>query len=492
MKNYRLVSPAYGTIDIDTLKNDANATSGVQVQPGATGLGLPPLEVQYQAMAGDGAQFRSSRVAQRDIDLTLFVFAPNAPALGALVAQLARVLSGPMRLEAEGTVGLDAYTGKWFLDVRHVGGGDFPTGLDTDHRTEAWLSVTLRAGDPYWQAVTPIEFSKPPTVEIEWGGEFMGLMTAGNDSVGLKVTAHGPLNGFVIQRFNTGDTVGRPALEYGAYVAPGESVVVDFREGTVQSGTGTNLYQHVATGADLSPLSPGGWIQTWANLPTAPQIAAPSAQNHIANPVFAVGPVGGLNPSNGWGGSANAHWAFGGGGLVFDGTERTTSPDYRVTMATGLTVGKLYDLVLRVEGVGKWSNLGIKQAVDGMQVFLDGWGGAPVIGTITPQQGIAELREYRLTFRASRTSMPVSLTPSFISRNDGTAIYHRCLPMTIKGVGIVDSGVPFFSGSSASGGGHSYAWSGTAHASTSTRSTPGTTATSRIAGALYPGAKVLL
>jgi hypothetical protein len=128
---------------------------GVQARSGLTGLGLPPVQVQWLEGAGDGAVAHGWRTLPRDIDLPLDIVGADREDLIEWLSRLSRVLGKPSMTPGSHASVLylnfyDEEGEKWSCPVEHVGGGDYTYGQDTIGETDIELVVTLRAGDPYW------------------------------------------------------------------------------------------------------------------------------------------------------------------------------------------------------------------------------------------------------------------------------------------------------------------------------------------------------
>jgi hypothetical protein len=146
---------------------------GVQARSGTTGLGLPPVQVQWLEGAGDGAVAHGWRTLPRDIDLPLDIVGADREDLISWLSKLARVLGKPSMTPGThaSTLYLNFYDEegtKWSCPVEHVGGGDYTYGTDTIGETDVELVVTLRAGDPYWsdgalESWTLEELTAPPS-----------------------------------------------------------------------------------------------------------------------------------------------------------------------------------------------------------------------------------------------------------------------------------------------------------------------------------------
>lgn len=215
-------------VDLDSI---ATLGRGTQALAGATGLGLPPVNTQWSEGAGDGGVFRSRRTPPRNIDLPIHILAGDTGALRKEVSNLSQLLATPMRLYFQE----DGTGDRWYLDVHHVGGGDYVYGTDTTGERELNTVVTLRAGDPYWtsESVDQRAISQAVT-----GRGLIKDTTAGStgaDSlIKLRVSSWGVAGTVLLE--NTGDVDSYPVWEiYG----PGSNVIAVGPKGDRWEWTGS-------------------------------------------------------------------------------------------------------------------------------------------------------------------------------------------------------------------------------------------------------------
>lgn len=122
---------------------------GVQATSGMTGLGLPPVQVQWVQGAGDGARGRGRRILPRPLDIPIFMRAANEDDLRAYASSLAKMFAGELRL-----VFVENRDSEWHVPAWREGGGDWVYGEDTDGSKFARTVVTVTAGDPYWTSAS--------------------------------------------------------------------------------------------------------------------------------------------------------------------------------------------------------------------------------------------------------------------------------------------------------------------------------------------------
>lgn len=247
---------------------------GVVALDGVSGVGLPTVSVQWVEGAGDGAVWRGERVQPRDVDLPLYIVAPDRDTLRATTTRLARMLAGPMTFrfnEDDGT--------SWTLDVRRAGGGQMVLGTDTNRAvTEANTVVSLRAGDPFWTS----SVVQRATVSAVTG---RGLLSYDSDGAGpnprggsslsfLRVSASQTLGDF--QMANDGDAPAYPtwtitgpgsnlvvtsstgeSFAWNGTLAATDTLTIDTRRATVVDQTGASRYASLGTAPRLWRVQPG-------------------------------------------------------------------------------------------------------------------------------------------------------------------------------------------------------------------------------------------
>ncbi|AKY03702.1 hypothetical protein AVT26_gp20 [Streptomyces phage Lannister] len=247
---------------LDTLDLDQVETSGygVQALTGVSGLGLPPVAVQWIEGAGDGAVYRRTRTLARDIDIPLDIVGRNRADLKKHLSRLALMLAGPCTLRMIEDDGTD-----WSTGVVRVGGGEYTYGVDSIGTTDLQTVITLRAGDPYWTSsvITSKQVGGDLTA-TPFVSSFMSMPVAASQAIGS------------IQLENTGDAVAYPVweifgpgnnfkavspsgetLHWTGSLTAGQRLIVDTRRGTVVDSTGANRYSELATAPRFWAIDPG-------------------------------------------------------------------------------------------------------------------------------------------------------------------------------------------------------------------------------------------
>lgn len=232
---------------------------GIQALSGATGFGLPPVDVQVTEGAGDGSVYRSSRTLVRDLDIPLDIKGRTQVEFDSYVSRLSSMLS------AQCTLGIhDMFDAAWTMPVVRVGGGEFAQG--TQQARSLQYVVTLRATDPYWASATPTTLIVgAPTVPEVFVDHFMHLPLIASQAIGtvqvnntgdVKAypiwTIYGPGNTVILASGTSGDS-----LTWTGTLAIGDRLVVDMKAGTIVNGAGANQYALLSTAPRFWALPPG-------------------------------------------------------------------------------------------------------------------------------------------------------------------------------------------------------------------------------------------
>ncbi|QMP84479.1 minor tail protein [Streptomyces phage Endor1] len=234
--------------------------TGVQAMTGVTGLGLPPVSVQWLEGAGDGATFRRSRTLARDIDIPLDIVGRDRRHLKELTSRLAKMLAAPCTLRLVEDDGTD-----WSTEVVRVGGGEYTYGTDTTGIKDVQTVITLRAGDPYWTS------SESTTQQI--GGDsgaapfvssFMTMPVASSQAMGsISLENTGDVSAYPVWTvFGPGDNFKAisptgETLHWTGTLTASQSLTVDTQRGTVKREDGSNQYALLAAAPRFWAIEPG-------------------------------------------------------------------------------------------------------------------------------------------------------------------------------------------------------------------------------------------
>jgi hypothetical protein len=251
-----LVSGA-DTIDLNEIDDKG---VGFQAKSGVTGLGLPPVSVQWLEGAGDGAVFRGTRVQTRDIDLPIEILALDRADLQAKLSRLALVLAGGCTLVLDEGNGVT-----WSTEVHRVGGGEYTYGDDTVGGREFQTVITLRAGDPYFtSSVQQVRTISGAAGASAFLANMVTMAIAPSQAIGaIDLSNSGDAAAYPVWEVRgPGDhfTATSPAgetLKWNGTLAVGQKLIVDTRRGTVTDETGANRYDLLDTAPRFWTVQPG-------------------------------------------------------------------------------------------------------------------------------------------------------------------------------------------------------------------------------------------
>lgn len=241
---------------------------GFEAQPGVTGLGLPPVTVQWSQGAGDGAKYRGMRVNQRVIDVPLYLSVPGDDAasqalLNVYMSRLAMILADQATLRL-----IEDDGSQWTCPVVRTGGGDYSFGVDTKGVNDLLTVITFTSGDPYWTAEESQVFSTE-IQRVDFLGNFgkmaishvvqlrdVQLENTGDAPAYPVWTVVGPGNTFVAEN-DRGEK-----FQWNGTLGIGETLTVDTQTGIVIDNANTNRYGDMAAGPVLWRVPPGTTVAT--------------------------------------------------------------------------------------------------------------------------------------------------------------------------------------------------------------------------------------
>lgn len=241
---------------------------GVEALSGVTGLGLPPVAVNWIEGAGDGATFRGERIQPRDVDIPLYVRAPDRSRLQATLSRVNEMLTQEVSLwwvENDGS--------EWGLVTHRMGGGVYAYGQDTIGETEWQSVVTLRAGDPLWTA------RYPARRVITSSSAGRGLLKGATSLQQLRISGSSAVGPVLFE--NPGDAKAYPIWTIEGPIAPdathhalqvmapdgqqfiwdgtlatGATLTIDTRRARVFDQTGANRYDGLLPAPRFWPIPP--------------------------------------------------------------------------------------------------------------------------------------------------------------------------------------------------------------------------------------------
>ncbi|MGW5130886.1 phage distal tail protein [Streptomyces sp. NPDC004135] len=244
-------------IDLDEIETKG---VGFQVKAGMTGLGLPPVSVQWLEGAGDGATYRATRVQSRDIDLPIEILANDRVELQTQLSRLALVLAGGCTLVLDEGNGVT-----WSTDVHRVGGGEYAYGTDTIGEREFSTVLTLRAGDPYFtSSEQQVRTVGGNTAASAFLSGLVAMPVSPSQAIGeITLTNTGDASAYPVWEVTgPGDTFVATSptgetLRWTGTLTAGQKLIVDTRKGTVVDGTGANRYDLLDTAPRFWTVQPG-------------------------------------------------------------------------------------------------------------------------------------------------------------------------------------------------------------------------------------------
>lgn len=248
-------------IDVSTYLPD-----GFLQELGARGFGVAPTRLNIREGAGPGGRWKSTKRLTRDIDLPLIIFGDTRTEIKQKMHRLIKLLNDTFSVPTLYVVYPDEP--EVFVNVHYGGGADPVFGVDTNRRTWARWTLTLRAPQPYWTSV------QARNASLRAANSGRGLIKDTSLSK-LRVSSSQTIGTFTI--VNPGDvdafpvwTIVGPGDTFAAHrVADGvgftydepitnlNPITVDTRQKTVRDASGENMYGNLGTAPKLFSLPPG-------------------------------------------------------------------------------------------------------------------------------------------------------------------------------------------------------------------------------------------
>ncbi|MGW6600609.1 phage tail family protein [Streptomyces sp. NPDC055036] len=251
-----LLASEADTLDLNEIMDKG---LGYQAKAGVTGLGLPPVSVQWLEGAGDGAIYRRRRVLARDIDIPLEILARDRQHLQELLSRLALALAGQCTLTL-----LDDDGTRWTTEVHRVGGGEYAYGTTTIGEREFETVITVRAGDPYWTSSEAQTRSVGGTTAAPWLSGIASLPVSASQAIGeIQLNNAGDAEAYPIwevigpgQNFEAVSPAGE-RLAWAGTLGVDDRLIIDTRKGTVVDQSGANRYANLAPAPRFWTVKPG-------------------------------------------------------------------------------------------------------------------------------------------------------------------------------------------------------------------------------------------
>ncbi|GAA0955422.1 hypothetical protein [Nonomuraea longicatena] len=250
-------------------------TGQFAVLPGMKGFDMPPYEIKYDEMVAiDGGYLRNVRTPARELFIPIYMEAANHGDLLALKrAFLAAIqpTKGACRITLTEEDGSRRYIDAYYFDGARGDEGQEVSGVE-------WLKwgLIFRALDPYFYSGTSqtIRFS---TGELDlhpfFGAKFLNrpmlnkahslngestITVTGDVDTYPTWTIHGPATGMTFIRKFPGRA--DQSFSLNVSLTDTQAILVDTRPGTKSVrdiATGANLWEFLAPGPQLWPISPG-------------------------------------------------------------------------------------------------------------------------------------------------------------------------------------------------------------------------------------------
>lgn len=256
MPHLVLESDKHGSLPLNGV---ATTGRGTEALAGVTGLGLPPVNVQWRAGAGDGALYRGKRVPRRDIDIPIYIGHGSREELKAAMRKFALIVSDQMWLRwVDGDE-------SWRLRCVRTGGGGYSYGEDTTGEGDLMTVLTVTAGDPYWESGrTATKLITPSTGAGLLNGSLSKLGVSGSQALGsITLDNTGDADAYPVWTVTgPGDTFYAEnergeSFTWNGTLGAGEKLIVDTQAGTVEDENGNNKYADMGTAPQLWKLPPG-------------------------------------------------------------------------------------------------------------------------------------------------------------------------------------------------------------------------------------------
>ncbi|AEW94053.1 MULTISPECIES: phage tail domain-containing protein [Streptomycetaceae] len=248
------------------------AWPAIMLQPGATGLDMPPFEIHADDSPNlDGSMYRGARAAARDILLPLYVYGIDRLTLRQFKRDLANALNPKSGYCVLTFIESDGIPRR--LRCYYKGGMEGSEAADSAGFRWVSYGIQLTAMDPWFygdtQVVASWSFGKPQPFLGKFLPLRLGKGTLATNT--LQVSNPGDIEAWPVWRISgpvksliltgpDGSSWGIPAQASGADVIPiGRTLTVDCRPGykTVTDDQGKNYFPLLAANPSLWPVPPG-------------------------------------------------------------------------------------------------------------------------------------------------------------------------------------------------------------------------------------------
>ncbi|MFI2031400.1 phage tail family protein [Streptomyces buecherae] len=260
------------------LTGHSTAWPGVFIQPGATGLDMPPVALfSDESPSLDGSIFRSARIQARKVMLPVFLYGVDRRTVNELKRSLFQALNPAhghclIRFtEGDHTRQLTAY---------YEGGAEGAEG-ETAGFTWARYGLTFQALDPYFYPLAPerrrwdfgagdplLSTTRPfmpmRLAEGALGGPYT-LSNPGDEDAWPVWRLYGPIKSFALtspvtpRRPRKAVLRASPPADGSDLVPAGKALVIDTRPGkkTIKDSSGVNYWSRMDVAPAFWPVEPG-------------------------------------------------------------------------------------------------------------------------------------------------------------------------------------------------------------------------------------------
>ncbi|MGW1231425.1 phage tail domain-containing protein [Streptomyces californicus] len=250
----------------------SGAWPGLAVQPGATGLDLPPYAVHMDESPNlDGSMVRGARASARQVLLPLLVYGIDRQTMRKVKAKLAGALNPQLGYSVLTFIEQDGEPRR--LKCHYVGGMEGSEGTDTAGFTWISYGIQLTAADPFFYGDTTTAASWSFGTEQPLLGQLLPITLAkATPSKGtLTIENSGDIDAWPVweitgplKRFKftgpDGTSFGIPDQPGSIDALPtGRTLTVDCRPGykTVSDNTGKNYFPLLSANPALWSVPPG-------------------------------------------------------------------------------------------------------------------------------------------------------------------------------------------------------------------------------------------
>jgi phage-related protein len=235
---------------------------------GLRGTGIPVSEVRVTQSAADGATWRSTRKASRDLDVPVTVLGHNRDDVETKLRRLANALSdryGAPKLRATYDDGAS-----YEIEVHYVSGAETTYGSDAGNVFCLW-AMTWTAPDPYWVSTLSSQYSVNASsssagllsADVGQTATLSALRVSSSQALGsLTIENAGDVDAFPVwvidgPATNVSITLDGVGFDYTETLALGDRITIDTKTASVTDSEGVNKYGFLGSAPKLFRIPPG-------------------------------------------------------------------------------------------------------------------------------------------------------------------------------------------------------------------------------------------